>query len=87
MIGPCLCGDPYCPSCGGMTEEPESCPMCGKDNVDDDGELLFPKSACCSRACEICWMEEEQRRITEEDAYMNQLAEEAELADPGSKGK
>jgi hypothetical protein len=30
---------------------PEECPVCKRDNADDEGELLFP-SGCCSEFCE-----------------------------------
>jgi hypothetical protein len=28
-MGPCLCGDPYCPSCG----NPFRCPLCGEMTI------------------------------------------------------
>jgi hypothetical protein len=47
MVGPCLCGDPYCGSCGPAQgifpceENEEECPQCGYDlDPTDDGSVV-----------------------------------------------
>lgn len=44
-MGPCMCGDPYCPSCGVYSR----CPACGAYN---DGESECKDPAECGRICQ-----------------------------------
>ncbi len=37
-MGPCLCGDPYCPACGGRRFDEEECPICGLSTEEGEGE-------------------------------------------------
>ena len=61
MRGPCLCGDPYCSSCG-PAQGNYKCPVCGKWSM--DGGCDNP-SKC----------EEESRKIDEE-RYRDYLIDE-----------
>ena len=46
MKGPCLCGDPYCSSCG-PAQGNSRCPNCGKWRA--DGGCDNPEA--CNKAC------------------------------------
>lgn len=60
-MGPCLCGDPYCSSCGGGAyDPPEECPQCGAANSDENGTMFDEKTDTCGDV--ECMAAERERR-------------------------
>lgn len=66
---PCMCGDPYCGSCG-PAQGNDRCEICGKWSW--DGGCADPK-ACDAKA------EEWAKAMDEAEAKMERMEEEARL--------
>lgn len=77
-MGPCLCGDTQCPSCG-PAQGNSQCPICRAwaddccEHVGEDGQILPAFQA------QVDQIEADQRAA--DDAYAKDLADEADLAE------
>jgi hypothetical protein len=75
-MGPCMCGDPYCPSCG-PAQGNYRCIHCGKWSMDggcDDPDACAEedRKMCDDMIAEI---EQEKRHADEIEACFNQREE------------
>lgn len=84
-LGPCMCGDPNCPSCGSAmgTWPPASCPICNVPaedcltHFDEDGEVR-PEFVAEIKAAEELYAQEQAKA---DQGFAESLQEDSRLAE------
>lgn len=87
-MGPCLCGDAYCPSCSpGSSEPPEECPVCGKANYyESSGEMKDNKHFTCGKKKCLKEAQKRAKNLDEGDAMAAEIEDEySSLLESGTR--